>query len=174
MPLESCNYGSVNGGQNSEPLRSYTDAEEAGKCPPCSLGSGGAYEECSPLVPDVLETRDSGQRRRAMSAPLVLLFCFLGAGGLDLAFSVLKGTKYGDFSTTSADPPLSYGSLEEPKHAMVNSCLLEVSRLPFLVVNILINVEFRGGIRFISYSVLLLYVLESEAASKTNQSEEDM
>ncbi len=147
MPLKSGNYGSIKRGRNSEPLKSHTDAEESGKYSPLSPGSGGACKDCSPLVPHVIETGDSGQRRGAVSASLVLLFCFLG-GGLGLAFSVHKGTKYSDFSTASEDSPLSYESLDDQTNAMMNSCLIEVSRLAFLlVVNIILaNVESKGGI----------------------------
>ncbi len=145
MSLESYNYGSVNGGRNYEPVRAYTDAEQAGRNPPHSPGPGGEYEERSPLIPDVLEMRDSRQSRIAISLRLVLLAFFLVTGGLGLAFSVLRGAKYGEFFSTRTRPPSTYGSLERQKYPVVDSCVLEVSQLVILVLNVTLGKALSSG-----------------------------
>ncbi len=164
MLLESFKYGSISGDRDSERLR--PDAEEARQCPQRSSGPGGEYEEYRPLAHNVIGAR---QKRVAAYFNLVLVASCL----VVLVFGFFEATKYSDFSTTSVHPPPSHGSSKKQKHAMVYDCVLEVSRLAFLVVNIILeNVEFMGGIGS-SHLRCCCTFLYLRRFKKMNQSEED-
>ncbi len=142
MALESYNYRSVGGDRETERLIQNANVEEAGQCPQRSSGPGGGSEEHFPYACNPLWGRNAKVCNMVLTAAFLLLLSV----GLLRTEKPSATEKPSGFSTTNINPSPSYELSKKHKHAVVYDCMLEVSRLAFLVNIVLENMELVGGL----------------------------